>query len=55
MTAWVESWYNGWYACVRELQNFDGKHEGIKLVRMFNILFHQILPWIYMFISNLGD
>ena len=35
MTSWVESWYNGWYVCARELQNFDGKHEGIKLVRMF--------------------
>ena len=34
MTAWVESWHDGWYACVRELQNFDGKHEGIKLVIM---------------------
>ena len=41
MTVWVESWYNGWYVCVRELQNFDGKHEGIKLVRM-----------IYMFILD---
>ena len=37
MTVWVESWYNGWYVCVRELQNFDGKHEGIKLVRMIYI------------------
>ena len=35
MTAWVEPWNNGWYACARELQNFDGKHEGIKLVRVF--------------------
>ena len=34
MAAWVESWYDGWYAYVRELQNFDSKHEGIKLVRM---------------------
>ena len=34
MTIWVEYWRNDWYACIRELQNFDGKHEGIKLVRI---------------------
>ena len=36
MTAWVEvsAWYRYWHVCVRELQNFDGMHEGIKLVRI---------------------
>ena len=36
MTAWVEvsAWYNRWFVCVRELQNFDGMHEGIRLVRI---------------------
>lgn len=34
MAVWVEAWYNGWFACVREQQNAYGAYDGIKLVRM---------------------
>ena len=33
-TVWVEALYNGRFVCVRELQNFDGMHNGIKFVKM---------------------
>ena len=50
MTAWVEALYNGWFVCVRELQNFDGVHAGIKLVRMIVIKLSFLKS---MFLSNL--
>ena len=35
MTAWMESGPSGYlHVCTRELQNFDGMHEGIRLVSL---------------------
>eukprot|EP00111_Clytia_hemisphaerica_P009522 TCONS_00027918-protein len=46
MTVWIEEQYNSknkttvYYACARELQNFDGTHEGIKVHYMLQDATH---------------